>query len=556
MGSDAGKDQGRRTGDGVAMRHPDPVLERPLAGTRIVARGLTTFHPDGTPALDDVHIEIRPGAVTAVIGPSGAGKTTLLAALAAVAPAQVGTVHYETVDDRPVRLGYVPQDEILHLELPLRRTLRYAAALRLDGATAAELDEAVDRVLRTLGLQGVTDVRVGDLSGGQRKRASIACELLTRPAVCFLDEPTSGLDPAAAAALLDDLHDLAAAGSTIVLTTHSVADVQRSDQVVVVAAGGRIVAVGTHAEVLTDLGVRDLAGLYRTLSAAPARPLRRIAAGSGSSTHPGPGPAGCGTSAFRQWAVLTRRVAETLVRNPLTMAITLGSPVAVTAMFVVLFRPGALRPGGDPTAGVQVAYWLAFAGFFFGLTFGLLQVCTEIPVLRRERHAGVRTGPYVLSKVAVLAPLLLLVDAVLVVALRATDRLPVLDLGDHLALQVTMGLHAVTALCLGLTASALVGSTAQAALALPMLCFPAVLFAGAVVPVPVMAAPGKVLAAAMPDRWAFEAIAQQLHVGQLAAGTPHASLGASSLVVYWLLLSAFAGLLAAGAHTAVRRRAR
>jgi ABC-type multidrug transport system ATPase subunit len=531
----------------------DALLDAPPAGARIVARGLTLVHRDGRTALDDVHVVVEPGAVTAVIGPSGAGKTTLLAALAGVAPAQAGTVSFDAARDETVRVGYVPQDDILHGDLPLRRTLRYAAALRLETHEPAHLDTTVDRVLSSLGLEDHAHVRVADLSGGQRKRASIACELLTRPVVCFLDEPTSGLDPAAATALVTDLHELAAGGSTIVLTTHSVADIERSDHVVLLAAGGRVVATGPPAEVLEAVGAGSVAELYDRLP--PASPHRQSAPADRSPAQPRPPAATTGPGALRQWAVLTSRVAETLTRGRLTLAITLGSPLAVTAMFVVLFRPGAFAPGADPTAAVQIAYWLAFAGFFFGLTFGLLQVCTEVAVLRRERHAGVRLGAYLLAKVAVLGPLLLVVDGAMVAALHLTGRIPPLSVADHLALQVTMALNAAAALCLGLAASATVTTTAQAALALPMLCFPAVLFAGAMVPVPVMATAGQAIAAAMPDRWAFEAIARHLDVAALAPGTPNASLGASSTPTYWVVLAGLTVALWAVAQAAVRRRA-
>ena len=255
--------------------------------------------------------------------------------------------------------------------------------------------------------------------------------------------------------------------------------------------------------------------------------------------------------------MLTRRSAETIVHNRLTLAILLGSPVAVIAMFAVLFQPGGFDPGTpDPTAAVMVAYWLAFAGFFFGLTFGLLQVCTEVPVLRREHHAGVRISAYVLSKLALLTPLLLVINGVMLVVLRTLDRLPDVSAGVWAAMFTTMALNAVGALCLGLLASASVTSTAQAALALPMLCFPAVLFSGAMVPVPVMTSAGHAIAGLMSDRWAFEAIAGHLDVGALAGPrSPYASLGASSSAIYWALLAVFTLVLGLGAGVAVRHRA-
>jgi ABC-type multidrug transport system ATPase subunit len=522
-------------------------------------------HGNGVIGLDDVSLTIEPGRLTAVIGPSGAGKSTLLAALAGIAPASDGTVTLEGAsshgDDNGSDngIGFVPQDDVLHGELPLRRTLRYAATLRL-AASAAVIDNAVDDAMQTLGLATRGETPVHALSGGERKRANIAAEILTRPGVCFLDEPTSGLDPAAAADLVDGLHRMAADGSTVVFTTHSVEDIERSNTVVVLAPGGRLVAVGTPDEVLQRLGATGFPELYTllvglqprstTMGDVPAR--RRTPAVSTQhralrADRPG---------AMRQWWTLTRRSAEILTRNRLTVAILLGSPAAVIAMFAVLFKPGGFDPGADPTASVQVAYWLAFAGFFFGLTFGLLQVCTELTMLRSERFAGVSIGAYLASKVALLTPVLLLVNATMLAVLQTLDRIPHLSGGAFVELNITMALNALAALCLGLLASAAVTSTAQAALALPMLCFPAVLFSGAMVPNPVMAGAGRAISAAMSDRWAFEAIARHLHIAaRLQPSSPYAGLGASPRATYWLLLAAFALITAIGAYGAVHHRA-
>ena len=246
-----------------------------------------------------------------------------------------------------------------------------------------------------------------------------------------------------------------------------------------------------------------------------------------------------------------------MLRNRLTLGILLGSPAAVIAMFAVLFRPGALAAGGDPTGAVMEAYWLAFAGFFFGLTYGLLQVVTEVPILRREHQSGVSDAAYLASKIALLAPLLMVVNAAMLVVLRVLDRLPDLDARTWVALSVTLGINAVVALFLGLLASATVTSVAQAALALPMLCFPAVLFSGAMVPVPVMTTTGAAMAAAMPDRWAFEAISRHLGVDRSRrADSPYADLGQASYGFYWTILAASGAVLAAAAYLVLRRRAR
>jgi len=532
----------------------------PAKGVGISATGLSVEHRNGSTALDDVTLTIEPRKLTAVIGPSGAGKSTLLAALAGIAPAQRGTVAFIAADGSGAAtgVGFVPQDDILHAELPLRRTLRYAAALRMS-ASRSGIDAAVDHAMDTLGLDRQGNVPVHSLSGGQRKRASIACEILTRPQVCFLDEPTSGLDPSAAADLIAHLRRMCADGSTVVFTTHSIEDIERSDRVVVLAPGGRVVAIGTPAEVLAHLGSGTFADLYdrllleRTAGATPPRQPRSGELGSSSRRPPHPDR----PSTLRQWWVLTSRAADILTRNRLTLAILLGSPTAVIAMFAILFRPTSFEPGAaDPTAAVQIAYWISFAGFFFGLTFGLLQVCTEVSVLRREWHAGVRTGAYLAAKLSLLAPILLLVNAAMLAVLSWLDRLPRLTPAAMSQLYLTTALNTVAALCLGLLASALVNSTAQAALALPMLCFPAVLFSGAMVPMPVMTRGGQAIGALMPDRWAFEAIAGHLDVAGITPRTsPYQGLGASPSLTYWELLLVFALVLGSGAYAAVRLRA-
>src|SRR5207344_2504847 len=130
-------------------------------------------------------------------------------------------------------------------------TLRYAAQLRLpSSAGAAEVEAAVRDALEAVDLTDQADVRVGSLSGGQRKRASIAAELLTDPHVFFLDEPTSGLDPVTSAELVTRLRRLADQSATVLFTTHSVEDLAQCDRIVFMARGGRLGFVGTVAEAL------------------------------------------------------------------------------------------------------------------------------------------------------------------------------------------------------------------------------------------------------------------------------------------------------------------
>lgn len=558
-------------------------VTRPLtAGLRIEAAHLTRRAPGGRRLLDDVSLDIHPGELVAIVGGSGAGKTTLLQALSGVRPADAGDVWfdgvsvYEHLDSFRSTLGYVPQDDIIHAELPLNRTLQYAARLRLNaGATAPEVASAVERVLRQLGLGERADVPVRALSGGQRKRASIAVELLTSPLVFFLDEPTSGLDPATSAELVRLLQALAAGGATVVFTTHSVQDLGYCGRVIFLASGGRVAYVGSVDEALGYFNVDRIEDVYvrlegnatpdeRTQTSATQRGSEQDharASGTGRPTLPA---RRAQPEALRQWWILTARTAESLIRNPLTMAILLGSPVMIVVMFAILFQAGAFDfANPSPTAITMILFWVTFAAFFFGVTYGLLQIVTERAILWRETLVGLRLSSYLLSKTAVLLPFLLVVDILMLVVLWALGRLPSASFGTYTSVGFTLALEAAGALTLSLLTSALVKNASQATLALPLLCFPVVLFSGAILPVHVMAAAGAAISTVMPVRWAFEGLGHDFGVrallqhGHSPLGPPllqaYGNAGELGIGWYWLYLTAFVVVFLVGAWAVLRR---
>jgi ABC transport system ATP-binding/permease protein len=484
--------------------------------------------------LHEMSLSVEPGELVAIAGGSGAGKTTLLEILAGLQSPSVGQVRHDGVlrGARPsaeTRIGYVPQDDIIHLEMPLRRTLRYAARLRLPARTsAAEAHRIVEQTMHDLDLTDRAEVPVRALSGGQRKRASIAVELLTRPSLFFLDEPTSGLDPSTAADVMRLLRQLSQRGVTVVLTTHEPAGIDRCDRVVFLARDGHLAFTGSPTEARRYFGVADLNEVYGRLAGddTPAIWAKRFAKSHvalvDSEIRPGVTAADIkGTGVVRQWWLLTRRNVDVLVRNRLTLAVLLGSPVLVTAMMATLFRRGAFDPDGAAGVGpAQIVFWIAFDGFFFGLTYGLLQIVGEMAVFRRERLAGLSVAAYVASKIAALLPVLAAVSAVLLGVLRMLGRLPAVGWHVYAFLFVTIVIEATSALALGLLASAAVSNAAQAALALPMLCFPQVLFGGAIVPVDQMATPGRLMSLALSNRHAFDALGRGLHLDRYTATLP------------------------------------
>ena len=499
------------------------------------AIGVSRKLKSGKALLNDISFSIEPGELVAIVGGSGAGKTTLLNALAGVAPPTSGHVrydgrdYYENIDEFRHALGYVPQDDIIHRDLPLETTLRYSAHLRLPAdSSPTEKEMAVQEALNVLGLAERSALPVKALSGGQRKRASIGVELLTRPRIFFLDEPTSGLDPAMSAELMRLLRRLADDGCTIVLTTHVTQDIGVCDKVIVLARDGHLAFHGPPQRALEYFDAAAFDEIY--VRVAEDEPSTWSGRFRSSTDFRGPGPGSApawavadergqkAVGSFRQWLLLTRRNFDMLWRSPLTLAILLGSPLMVILMFAMLFKGGAFdNDNPSPSATIMILFWVAFGAFFFGLTYGLLQICTEFPIFFRERLVNVRILPYVASKVAVLGPVLIFICILMLGVLKVSDRLPALGFEIYAEMSVTLILSAFAALALGLLMSALVSNPEQATIALPMLCFPQVLFSGAILPVPIMAFLGKTMSALMSDRWSFESLGHSVGLNALFA---------------------------------------
>ncbi|MEV4136194.1 FHA domain-containing protein [Dactylosporangium sp. NPDC049742] len=238
----------------------------------LIADDLTVRIKDAI-LLDDVSFALAEGSLLGVIGPSGCGKSTLIKAVAGLRPATQGTVRYDGRDlyadyaELRYRIGMVPQDDVLHRQLTVRRALRFAAALRFaDDVPRKERRVRVAEVLRTLNLTERAKMRIDKLSGGQRKRVSVALELLTEPSLLFLDEPTSGLDPALDKEVMEELRDLADKGRTVAVVTHNVMHLDLCDRVLVLTVGGRMGYFGPPGELLSFFGAEDYAEVFREVT--------------------------------------------------------------------------------------------------------------------------------------------------------------------------------------------------------------------------------------------------------------------------------------------------
>ena len=206
----------------------------------------------GRTVLDDLTFTIPRGAVTG-LGPSGCGKTTLIRSIVGVQRVHSGTVEVlgEPAGATPLRsrVGYVTQAPSVYADLTVAANLRYFAAV-------LGVPEN-DRVLEAVALQDRRGDVVGRLSGGQRARVSLACALLGEPELLVLDEPTVGLDPLLRRDLWELFHDLAAGGTTLLVSSHVMDEADRCDRLLLMREGA-IVADGTPADLRERTGADDL----------------------------------------------------------------------------------------------------------------------------------------------------------------------------------------------------------------------------------------------------------------------------------------------------------
>ena len=281
--------------DGTLVRRTETAAATATGGLEV--HGVTWTIEGNKTLLDNISISARPGTLTAIIGPSGAGKSTFARLVAGYTHPTTGKVSFEGHDVHAEyaslrsRIGMVPQDDVVHGQLTVRQALMYAAELRLPpDTTKADREQVVNEVLEELEMTKHLDTRVDKLSGGQRKRASVALELLTGPSLLILDEPTSGLDPALDRQVMTMLRQLADAGRVVLVVTHSLTYLDVCDQVLLLAPGGKTAFYGPPGQIGPDghyqlgrhlqlrcrrSGRRQQAALPRTPRSAAATAGRR-----------------------------------------------------------------------------------------------------------------------------------------------------------------------------------------------------------------------------------------------------------------------------------------
>lgn len=209
-----------------------------------------------TVALDGLSLEVRRGEIFGLLGPNGAGKSTLMALVSGLLRPDAGCVRVDGASPaEPAtrrRIGLAPQALALYDTLTARENLEFFG--RLHGLDAATLRARVDEALGFVALADRQHDRAGAYSGGMKRRLNLAAALLHAPELVLLDEPTAGVDPQSRNALFDNVEALRTQGRTVVYTTHYMEEVERLCDRIAIVDAGRVLAIGSLAELLAAHG--------------------------------------------------------------------------------------------------------------------------------------------------------------------------------------------------------------------------------------------------------------------------------------------------------------
>ena len=528
--------------DGTLVRRTETAAATATGGLEV--HGVTWTIENNKTLLDNISISARPGTLTAVIGPSGAGKSTFARLVAGYTSPTTGQVSFEGHDVHAEyaslrsRIGMVPQDDVIHGQLTVRQALMYAAELRLPpDTTKADREQVVSEVLEELEMTKHLDTRVDKLSGGQRKRASVALELLTGPSLLILDEPTSGLDPALDRQVMTMLRQLADAGRVVLVVTHSLTYLDVCDQVLLLAPGGKTAFYGPPSQIGPSMGTTNWADIFSSVAGDPDAAAQRYLAQHGPPPPQPPAltPSELGnptrTSLRRQLSTIARRQIRLVVsdRGYFLFLMLLPFIMGVLSLSV----PGdvgfgvpktALEGGEAPNEPGQILVMLNVGAIFMGTALTIRALIGERAIFKREQAVGLSTSAYLLAKVVVFTAFAI-IQAAIVTSIAivgkgwgpgAVERGAVIG-NRSVELFVDIAVTCVAAAMVGLALSAIAKSAEQIMPLLVVAIMSQLVFSGGMIPVT-----DRIVLDQMswftPARWGFAASASTVDLIRLVPG--------------------------------------
>lgn len=463
------------------------------------------FHKDKK-ILDDTSMLISPGDFVAIVGGSGSGKSTLMNCINGFDEPTTGKVLvnrrdlYKNYDEIKNDIGYVPQQDIVHENLTLISMLRYVARLRLsEDMSKAERENRVKDVLRIVELTDDKDKFIRKLSGGQKKRASIAVELLSDPGLFFLDEPSSGLDPGTERNLMHTLKRMSDDGKTVIMITHNTNNIHLCDKLIFLGRGGYVAFCGRPEDARSFFGIpkgEDLTEAYSKVEEDPAGWEAKFNASPYNKTetlgevktlklsdkekkekkntlkqqhH---------TSFFHQFSVLSQRYINLIWNDKTRLLFLLLQGPLIAYLFSFVTVENTFKSYFDAQS---MLFCLSCAGIWVGLMNAIQEVCKERNIVRREYMSDVRLSAYICSKLAVQTILAVIQCGLMLTVFTLTIGVPekgVIFSHSIVEMMITLVLVTVSSSSLGLLVSSLVKNTDRAMVFAPIILIPQLLFSG------------------------------------------------------------------------------
>lgn len=440
--------------------------------------------------LNDVSLTVEPGELVAIVGGSGCGKSTLLNALTGYERATGGTVVvgdkslYANYDYFKSLIGFVPQQDIVYDYLELDRMLDYAASLRMPKDTGREERRArVRDVLNMVELSDFSTCMVKKLSGGQRKRASIAIELLADPGLFFLDEPTSGLDPGTERNLMYTLRRLASEKcKPVIIVTHTTLNLQLCDKIVFMGKGGKLCFCGKPNDALQFFGVDNFVDIYNLVADDTDRWHNDFERGAGASSGAVAEQLEIGRterpSFFRQAGILSRRYFDLICNDRARLMLMLIEPILM-GLILYICKPEKMFEAYIATKNLLFTY--VCCALWIGIFNSVQEICKERVILKREYMTNLRLSSYISSKFVVQALLclaqsvLLFTEFALLVGLPEDGMLSSSAIPEML---LTTYLTILSSACMGLALSSVANNPDRAMTLSPFLLVIQLVFAG------------------------------------------------------------------------------
>jgi ABC transport system ATP-binding/permease protein len=455
--------------------------------------------------LHDANLRILPSEFVAIIGANGSGKSTLMNIMAGrVLPSDGmvllndGDLHanFEALKQD---IAFVPQQDVLHEQLTLRQALDYAAQLRLPPDTVIEQRRAaVNDAARSVDLLDRLDQRIGVLSGGQKKCASLASEILNRPSLLLLDEVTSGLDESTDWEIMRLLRRLADDGMTIIMVTHTLANVAEfCDKIVCMGRGGELTFVGAPSQVLDFFAVNRLAKVFNCTDELGAEYWRaRFEATIGASVNPLTATAPGGTlrrdslqrprepvlvtlrRIARQAVILLHRNARLLLSDRRTLVMATVQSVLIGVLIGYAF--GNFGTGQERVnAENALLLLLGLSAIWLGCNAASKEIVGELAIYRREHDINLSTDAFIGAKYVVSGVFTVLQLAVVyVLAASLAEGIP----GDRMEQFLLLTIGAAAGTAIGLVISAFANTRDQATTIVPLALVPQLILAGVLVP--------------------------------------------------------------------------